>query len=488
MASNILPPLTQLDPAEVWRPWQPDDKHPWNQKWAAHLFRRAAFGAPPYTKGIGYRQGMEAAVQQGLDKSLALVLEGGPGQKEFDQLMDDLGPYLAPRGRYAPGQNATTSQGWWVYRMIYSPHPLRERMTLFWHNHFATSIDKVNKAELMLRQNQLFRQHALASFRRLVLAVSRDPAMLVWLDGNSNVKGKPNENFARELLELFTLGVANYTETDIRQAARAFTGWHIASDQFRFRPDQHDDGGKTIFGQTGKWDGADIIRIVLEQPAAARFLVRKLYQYLISEGERPPEPLIEHLAAELRRSDYDIRQTVETMLRSRLFFSQHAYRQRVKSPAEYVIGLVRVVDSQSAPEMLVVGMNEMGQRLLAPPNVKGWDGGKAWLNSATLLARQNFAMQVLDGRSSPRPVINRGQPERHSGSDPIRAIGLETHADPDRIVKALLELLLQGQVNPSAIPKLVAFLKEGNPKESEWEKRLLETAHTITLMPEFQLA
>ncbi|HEY8506382.1 MAG TPA: DUF1800 domain-containing protein, partial [Gemmataceae bacterium] len=277
-------------------------------------------------------------------------------------------------------------------------------MTLFWHNHFATSIAKVRLPLLMRDQNLLLREHALGKFGPLVQAVSKDPAMLVWLDSNSNVKGKPNENYARELMELFTLGVGNYTERDVREAARAFTGWHTNVNPqagfnindprfkpaFTFQRALHDDGEKTVLGRTGKWDGDDVVRIVLGQPACARFIARKFYRDFVGEAVAPPDALIEPLADCFRKSDYDIADLLKTVLRSRHFYSDFAYRQRVKSPAEYVVGLLRGLGAElpaEAPGLsLPAAMQELGQTLFAPPSVKGWDGGGAWLNTATLLA------------------------------------------------------------------------------------------------------
>ena len=192
----------------------------------------------------------------------------------------------------------------------------------------------------MFEQNQLLRQHALGKFGRSCSTMSKDPAMLVWLDSNSNVKGKPNENYAREVMELFSLGVGHYTEKDIREAARAFTGWHTDGDDFEFNADVHDDGAKTVLGQTGNWNGDDVVRIVLEQPAAPRFLVRKLYRFFVSETHEPPDALLEPLAEAFRKSDYDIAGLVRTMLSSRHFFSDYAFRQRIKSPVEFVLGAV----------------------------------------------------------------------------------------------------------------------------------------------------
>src|SRR5947209_7509927 len=250
----------------------------------------------------------------------------------------------------------------------------------------------------MFEQNKTLRKYALGKFRPFLLDMSRDPAMLIWLDSNSNIKGKANENYAREVMELFSLGVGNYTETDIREAARAFTGWHTEDDAFEFNRRWHDDGKKTVLGQTGNWNGDDVVRILLAQKACAAFLVGKLYSFLISEAQEPPKALLAPLAEALRKSDYDLAACVRTILSSRLFFSEHAYRQRIKSPVEFVLGAVKAVTEGAVPQLVLVPRLEaMGQPLFAPPNVKGWQGGRAWLNTSTVLARQNFAQALAMG-------------------------------------------------------------------------------------------
>ena len=262
-------------------------------------------------------------------------------------------------------------RGWWLYCMLQGGHPLREKMTLFWHNHFATSLAKVRDPTLMFGQNCLLRQHALGRFGPMLQAISRDPAMMIWLDSNSNVKGKPNENYARELMELFSLGVGHYTEKDVREAARAFTGWRTDGVGFTFDAGLHDGGLKTFLGKTGPWDGGDVVRIVLEQPAAARFLVRKLYHFLVSEKADPARLLLEPLCESFRKSDYDIAGLVRTILASRHFYSAHAFRQRIKGPVEYVLGAVQAVyrrygeedpEYRSLPQRLLVPwLDAMGQ-------------------------------------------------------------------------------------------------------------------------------
>lgn len=474
-----MAPLDALDPTEAWAPWTPSSDAPWDRKWAGHLYRRAAFGAT--------WPELQEALESGPEATIDRLLAGREGQAEFDQLMDEIGPENGP-GFQPQDQNEATLQSWWLHRLIHTMHPLRERMVLFWHNHFATSILKVRQAGLMKQQNVLIRQHALGKFPPFLLEMSRDPAMLIWLDGNSNSRGKPNENYAREVMELFTLGVGHYSEDDVREAARAFTGWHTDGRKFTYSRFQHDDGSKTLLGQTGRWDGQDIVRIVLEQPAAARFLVRKLYRDLISEGASPSDRLLEPLAARYRDSGYDTAELVRTMLRSRLFFSDHAYRQRIKSPVEYVVGLLRGLEAKAEPPADFAArqqprlMDGIGQSLFAPPNVKGWAGGEAWLNSATLLARHNLAWKVAQGtqgasgiQTNPPTLVRRYSKAR----------------DASEQVDFLLDLLLQpsaGEVDDQVRRKLVEFLAQGKPETKPSERLVRETIHALLLMPEYQLS
>ena len=313
--------------------------------------------------------------------------------------------------------------------MVEGGHPLREKLTLFWHNHFATSIAKVREIKSMFDQNITLRKHALGKFRPFLLEMSKNPAMLRWLDSNQNVKEAPNENYARELMELFSLGVGNYTEKDIREAARAFTGWHTNSapngEEFEYNPSEHDEGSKTVFGRTGNWDGGDIVRLCCDKPACAKFLVGKLYTFLVSETP-PPKGLLTPLEEQFRKSDYDIADLVKTMLGSRLFYSAHAYRKRVKWPVEYVLEAVNTITpGQAKIQDLPDPLPGMGQVLFAPPNVKGWRTGTDWLNSRYLARpRNNFAEtvavknrlgQLVGGESSnpDEPIIH--LPTRRSG-------------------------------------------------------------------------
>jgi hypothetical protein len=510
--SAKLATLDQVDPVGAWKPWQPSSDQPWGRKWAAHLLRRAAFG---YS-----RDELIEAERLGPQGALELLLEGRPQATELLETLIDVGRLAALRD-----EGGDQLRGWWLYCMLQGGHPLREKLTLFWHNHFATSLVKVQNPALLFQQNCLLREHALGRFGPLLQAISRDGAMLVWLDSNSNVKGKPNENFARELMELFSLGVGNYTEKDVREAARAFTGWRTDGRGFVFDPRYHDTSPKTFLGKTGNWDGGDVVRIVLEQPAAARFLTRKLYQHFVNETVTPPDSLLEPLCESFRKSDYDIAALVRTILASRHFYSGHAFRQRVKAPVEFALGAVQAVyhryredepEYHSLPQqMLVSSLGALGQSLFAPPNVKGWPGGKAWLNTATLLERANLgesvAMGTLWSNRVSEPVANAPavafdlrrfvstitssiipleQPEEPAppcAFDSARILGEEQLSRPEDVVRVLLDLHLPGGVRPEDHAKLVAFIGLGSPTGRALERRVREVVHAILAMAEYQL-
>lgn len=480
--------LLRLDPSDAWEPWAPSAHEPWDLRRVGHLRRRAAFGGSWDELQADLSDGPEAAVER--------LMAGTEGADSFDRLMDSFGPGNGGSVNGRAGNDAGL-QAWWLYRIIHSPHPLRERMTLFWHGHFATSLVKVQRADLMMKQNILMRQHALGKFGPFLLEMSRDPAMLVWLDSNSNTKEKPNENFARELMELFTLGVGHYSETDVREAARAFTGWQEQGSKAQFVERSHDYGVKTVLGQTGDWDGPDVVRIVLEQPSAPRFLARELYRLFISEAdEPPPDDLVGPLADRLRASGFDIGDAVRAILRSRLFYSNTAFRQRVKGPVEYVAGLLHALeagedDSGSTPSMAQFGgfgnvqtpsdpLDGLGQTLFAPPSVEGWPGGEAWLNSATLIARHNLAWKVLQGSSGYAvrlaELLRRDAPDAKT---------------PSAVVEFLLDLLIQpapGEIDGRVLDRLSTFLDEGPPRGLARDRRLRELAHAIVTMPVYQLS
>lgn len=280
-------------------------------------------------------------------------------------------------------------RGWWLREMLAAPSPLSERMTLFWHNHFVSSQQKVHYSQLMYRQNVLLRRHALGNFGTLLHAVSKDPAMVIYLDNASNRKEAPNENFGREVMELFTLGEGHYTEQDIKEAARAFTGWSIEGDtgEFRWRPGMHDDGMKTVLGRSGNFDGDAILDILLAQSACAEYIVAKLWREFVSPNPEPTE--VRRIAQRFRDSRYDIKTALRELFLSPAFWDDNNRATLVKSPVEMVIGALKQFQfTYDDPLPFTFALAQTGQNLFNPPNVKGWPGGDAWINSSTLLARK----------------------------------------------------------------------------------------------------
>ncbi len=494
--AQTTPPPDRVDPVEAWQPWEPSPKDRFDLKWAGHLYRRAAFGASPAE--------MTEAVSKGLPATLDLLLKGKPGADALENVFTTVGRRTADRA------NDFELRAWWVYTMLNGGRPAREKMTLFWHNHFATSIAKVRLTTLMFNQNLLIRKHALGKFGPFLHDMSKDAAMIVWLDNNSNLKSHPNENYAREVMELFTLGVGHYTEKDVREAARAFTGWHTNGADFDFNARFHDGGQKTVLGHTGAFNGDDVLDILLGRPECAEFLVRKLYRYLVSELHDPPAELLAPLAEGFRRTDYDIDALIRRILSSRHFFSAHAFRQRIKNPVEYVLGAVRTVYAgDPPPQPLVRRLELMGQQLFAPPNVKGWRGGQAWLNTSTVLARVNFAQalvmgglwndrsrgEAFDAPTFAPPVVP-NQPDVRVPEEPpppdhedvARLIRAAKATRPEEVVRVLLDAFLPGGVGETARDRLVAFVADGKPTGDALGRRARETAHAILSMPEYQLA
>jgi uncharacterized protein (DUF1800 family) len=316
--------------------------------------------------------------------------------------------------------SAERLKAWWLYRCLFSPHPLNERLTLMWHNHFATSNLKVDDLRLMKRQNDLFRKHALSKFDQLLTATIHDPALLKWLDAPANRKEHANENLARELMELFTLGIGHYSEDDVKQAARALTGWTVRQGEFVDQQAAHDAGEKTILGRTGNWNGSDLLQSLLEQPATSRRLAWRLCSEFC--GERVvDDAALDELAAGLRQNDLDIRWGVETILRSKLFFAGPNLGNRVCDPVSFLIGPLRALECWRDPPSTIVlaeWLRRMEQDLFYPPNVGGWSGGRAWLSTRAIVARSNSMAALAAGElSSPaRPPDLDKLSARHSGA------------------------------------------------------------------------
>ena len=303
-------------------------------------------------------------------------------------------------------------KAWWMREMLESPTPLAERMTLFWHNHFATSQQKVNRSQPMWRQHQLLRDNALGSFSTLLHGIAKDPAMLVYLDGDSNRKQAPNENFAREVMELFALGEASqgggYTEQDVKEVARAFTGWSVERDDFsfKFRKPQHDDSSKTVMGRTGMFDGSDVISIMLAQTECGQFIVTKLWKEFVSPT--PDAIEVKRIAQRLQLNNYAISGALSDLLTTSAFWNANNRGSLIKSPVDLVVGTVRQFGFNYSDVMpFVLKTAQLGQNLLMPPNVKGWPGHTDWINTSTLLERKRFTEQLfrtLELKSNGQPM------------------------------------------------------------------------------------
>ncbi len=384
-----------IDPDWAWSAWQPTDAEPWNVPRAAHLYRRAGFGASAAT--------LKAAVADGFSQTIDALLATNPpttnslaknslaknsDPSEFQATSDQLAASALASG------DPRALSSWWLHAMLNSPNPLLEKMTLFWHGHFATGAEKVKVAALMFEQNRSLRQHALGSFRELAHAIARDPAMLIYLDSAVNRKAHANENFARELMELFCLGEGNYSERDVQELARCFTGWEVRRDQFRFNSYQHDTTSKTVLG-TKVETGEQAIDVVLASPHAARFIVGKLFRFFVSDEPPPPEKLLAPLVQQMVDSSLNIGSVVRRMLSSQLMFSSHVRGRKVRSPVEWVLNWMKSLQLTTNMKKVTEGVGQLGQNVFYPPNVKGWDGGRAWINSSTLVGRTNLISQIL---------------------------------------------------------------------------------------------
>ena len=306
---------------------------------------------------------------------------------------------------------------WWANRMLNTHRPLEEKLTLFWSGHFAVENGKVEDYRLMLDQNAMFRRHANGNFRTLLTEVTKDPAMLIYLDNRENVKGHANENYAREVMELFTLGVGNYTENDIKEAARALTGYTNSGRKFTFKPELHDDGEKTVLGEKGNFKAEDIIDILLRQKATAEWITRKLYVFFVREDLSPGTKTA--LATRLRANNYELKPFLKALLLSKDFYSPASYATQIKSPIQFQIATYRKLGMTTVPgtPYLVTVLGNLGQNLGNPPNVKGWDGGRAWINPSTLLIRGNTVRHLLFPEEAGDSYKRNVMPERYEKAD-----------------------------------------------------------------------
>jgi uncharacterized protein (DUF1800 family) len=401
----------------------------WSYDRAAHLIDRAGFGAPPEQIAQLAAMTPEQAVASLLDYSsipndhLAAFDPSGvwdPSLRDFppsrpaateraEKTGESLGVRVKPAGerrlqpvvdRFFYWLRATTLETrrlahWWADRMVATNRPLEEKMALFWHGHFATGEEKIRDYRKMEQQLALLHRHATGNFRALLIEVARGPAMLAYLDAAENVKGAPNENFAREVMELFTMGVGNYSEKDIREAARAFTGWIDDDLGFKVDPAKHDDGPKTFLGRAGNFDGVDILNIILEQNVTAEYMAGKIYRFFAREN-LPPEVQV-RLGAVLRDNNYEIAPLLRTIFLSKDFYGAPSFGTRIKGPIELVVSTCRKLGVKHLPGIpdLYIVSRELGQTLLNPPTVAGWAQGRSWITPGLLLARGNFARDVL---------------------------------------------------------------------------------------------
>ena len=468
----------------------------------AHLLRRAGFG--------GSRQEVERYAAKGYEAAVEELLhpEDAPPALEDEDLIR----------RYHIDQNSLiyveSCQAYWLYRMINTRRPLEEKIALFWHHVFATGYTKLNQPKAILKQVEMFRRHGLGSFRNLLVEISRDPAMIFWLDNKDNHKDAVNENYGREILELFSMGVGNYTEDDVRQCSRAFTGWTIRNAplhasrvsrdsvwpygrldwQFEYLPDDHDHEEKEFLGERGDFDGKDVIDIICNNPATARFLARHLYNFFVEDEAQVPAwqtvppnnpDAINLIASTLIQNAYHMRSTMRMLFNSD-FFKESAFR-RIKSPVEMVVGSARLTGSFDFPEVEDISLgyqaNFMGQSILDPPSVEGWHTGTEWINTAGLVNRINFAVNLFSDQDKKgvRYII-----------DSIRAQG---NLAPVQFVDACLDMM--GAVAPSdqtrteldEHARMLGVLRfENASDEDESERRIVEMMQLIASTREYQLA
>ena len=465
----------------------------------AHLMRRAGFGANREQIGMHANAGYQNTVEA--------LLNPGEEDRMDDHLIRRFHPELSGMmGPNAPGQN-------WLYRMATTSAPLREKMALFWHGIFATGYAKVIHGKALSDQTRMFRTFGMGSFKDLLIQLSKDPAMIIWLDNQDNHNGAINENFGRELLELFTMGVGNYTERDIKECARAFTGWTIANREymelrsqrdsdwpygriawhFKYHPEDHDDGEKEFLGQRGRFNGEDIIHIICQQEATARFISRHLYSFFVSDEPPIPEwrytpPTNPEAIDELTRvyfdSNYDISAMLRALFNSSYFQSQDSWYSKVKSPVELVAGVLRLTGEFNRPRREIIDRyfqaSYMGQFLNNPPSVEGWHQGTDWLDTGTLVERVNFASQQIGDSTKPgiQAMIER------IASTPNNV------ASPEDLISVCLEEMGVISVEEDTMKVLIDFASQGHDQpinaSNDGSQKISATLQMVASTKEFQ--
>ncbi|MCH8901790.1 MAG: DUF1800 domain-containing protein [Chloroflexi bacterium] len=431
----------------------------------SHLLRRAGFGASPVE--------LERFVAIGLPATVDYLIN-------YERVDDDALERRLATQELDLEQKAAHLRRWWLTRMIYSERPLLEKMTLFWHGLLTSSFKKAGKGPAMLEQNQLFREKALGRYDDLLKAVSRDPAMMLYLDSRTNRKRAPNENYSRELMELFSLGIGNYNENDVRESARAFTGWELRRKEFRLNAREHDSGEKTFLGKTGPWHGDDIVDIIMEQPAAGEYISRRLFEFFAYDD---PEPeVVLRLAGIFRDSHTEIKPVVRAILTSEEFYSPRAARAKLKSPVELVASTLRTLSLETDGAQFLKSMDSMGQVLFEPPNVAGWPGGAAWINSSTLLERVNFANLIATARRQKLTF------------EPASLAGAQGMTSTEEQVGFFVDLLLGGEIPADERAILVAYMNALDsgllPRDSSasLNEKLRSLVYLLLASPDYQVA
>ncbi len=482
----------------------------WNKELSQHLLSRAGFGGDVKLRDHFVKLGISEAVnalfppdnyssasspdlssvREMEEQAVRILRQPGARQKLRET---EEGKELLQKFQQANRQGIIAITGWWVDEMLRTPYPLLEKMTLFWHNHFTSSFMDVKRANFLWKQNDLLRKNALGSFRTLLLETAKDPAMLEYLDNSQNRKEHPNENYARELCELFTLGEGNYTDQDVKEAARAFTGWtHNPQGEFIFRPAWHDNGEKTFLGRRGNFNGEDIIEILLEEKETSRFLTRKFLRFFITE--EPNSQMIEKFADIFRKGDLEVKPLLKSMFTSEEFYSDQNRGNLVKSPVDFVIGTLRLMRINfPRPEILWGFMGLMGQRLLDPPTVAGWKGGKNWLSSSTLTLRNDFIRALITGEIpniSPRgKVKNRAKQIKLPRPPfvPENVLPQEAFSNPTNAVIHTVDHFIGRELSPDRLQPLFKFAQDAFLQEKEEASALRRITYLVLSMPEYQL-
>lgn len=504
---------TDLTLAPIWR----TNPGRWDFSMAAHLLNRAGFGGTlqeiKKLEALGPQKAVESFIQpQAEPPAYFTDMEFGEfsGRKMGYRQRGSVLRQLEPDERQALNNLVNLAERvkleelkiWWLDRMVRTNRPLEEKLTLLFHGLYVTSAGTVRSPLLLHNQNQLFRRHAIGgNFKKLTHDVSRDPAMILYLNNNENRKAHPNENYARELMELFTMGRGNYTEADIKESARAFTGWSTNGEEFVFRKNEHDIDDKFFLGRRGNFDGDDIVDIIFQHPSTPRYLATRLIRFFGIDD--PPMEIVNQLAATLKSNQFNIGPTLGVLFSSKWFYSEDVMQNQIKSPVQLVVGALRTLGTPVAdPRAVDNALKQMGQELFNAPTVKGWDGGRSWINTSTLFARYNLPAYLVTGKlpSASGRVPNNAEQRREytefqSAWSPTIDLAQNNVHTTDGVVDLYLKMLIPCGVDERKRDELIGFLNGGgdpnthvfDPIAPDSEARLRSLVHLIMTLPEFQI-